>query len=509
MSTISNRDCICCAEEMKGRLDKKEITCLFCSKGVCRSCCEIYLLDQSTARCMFPECGKEWSTKFMVDQFTISFITTKYKKHKENIYFEREKALLPATQVLVVDIIKTEKLSDSYRQYRLEIKKIVDKYLLNVNVLKSKWLGIWAVEDQRPLPTSKNEWYSCGVKQRKTSKYICFFDHRYKDEHKVISRLSLAERKVAHDKSICRLKLINGNDGKIKTKKVVERRFIRKCPVEECKGFLSSGWKCGLCDTKACSKCHIPLVRDTEHTCDPDALATAELIVSESKPCPGCSINITKIDGCNQMWCTQCNTAWDWVSGRIETRIHNPHYFEYLRTRNLEQRNPLEVQCGRELDAYFCNSFYRILDRLNWEEYTSMSMIRMITRLSHIIRYDLPSFVDDGDTPDTTVLRIAYLRNVINEDVFKRRVQMRHKRHSKRQEVKDIIVMYTQLAVEIIYRFKDTLSRSVSDGEPITDDSSYFEEMNGLRKYTNECFQSVGTTYKSVSSRIKVDFSFR
>jgi hypothetical protein len=33
-------------------------------------------------------------------------------------------------------------------------------------------------------------------------------------------------------------------------------QFIRKCPVENCRGFLSTGWKCGICKTKVCAKCH-------------------------------------------------------------------------------------------------------------------------------------------------------------------------------------------------------------------------------------------------------------
>ena len=38
--------------------------------------------------------------------------------------------------------------------------------------------------------------------------------------------------------------------------KRTNNRFIKKCGVDECKGFLSSQWKCGLCETHSCNECH-------------------------------------------------------------------------------------------------------------------------------------------------------------------------------------------------------------------------------------------------------------
>ena len=43
----------------------------------------------------------------------------------------------------------------------------------------------------------------------------------------------------------------------------------------------------------------------------------------------------TVVRNCDQMYCMQCHTAWDWITQTIETgRIHNPHYYEWLRTQN-------------------------------------------------------------------------------------------------------------------------------------------------------------------------------
>ena len=57
---------------------------------------------------------------------------------------------------------------------------------------------------------------------------------------------------------------------------------------------------------------------------------------------------IHKTEGCNQMYCVMCHTAFDWNSLRIITGvIHNPHYFEYLnRQPGQAPRTPGDLVCG-------------------------------------------------------------------------------------------------------------------------------------------------------------------
>jgi len=61
---------------------------------------------------MYHNCKKDWSKSFLVDNFTNVFLSNTYKKHLEDVYFEREKALLPMTQELVVNQIRNERVSD-------------------------------------------------------------------------------------------------------------------------------------------------------------------------------------------------------------------------------------------------------------------------------------------------------------------------------------------------------------------------------------------------------------
>jgi hypothetical protein len=125
----------------------------------------------------------------------------------------------------------------------------------------------------------------------------------------------------------------------IKTgKEEVERqKFIMPCQKSDCKGFLSTAYKCGVCKDYCCPQCFAILgeTKDEEHVCKDSDIETAKLIKSTTRPCPNCGERINKISGCDQMWCPTCRTAFSWKDGTIQNgTIHNPHYFQYMRNRN-------------------------------------------------------------------------------------------------------------------------------------------------------------------------------
>jgi ribosomal protein S27AE len=129
-----------------------------------------------------------------------------------------------------------------------------------------------------------------------------------------------------------------GGDDETSSSSSNVKKLTIKCPADECRGFVnSSNHTCGICDTKICKECHEPLNQaatgGNEHTCDPNTLETVRLLKRDTKNCPKCGVGIHKIEGCDQMYCTQCHTAFSWRTGEIVIggRIHNPHYFEYLR----------------------------------------------------------------------------------------------------------------------------------------------------------------------------------
>ncbi len=137
------------------------------------------------------------------------------------------------------------------------------------------------------------------------------------------------------------------NNSKSSDSKKEIKKFIMPCPVSDCRGYLSSAYKCGVCNINVCKDCLL-IKKDSEtHECKEEDIQTVKEIRSSTKPCPKCGTRIQKISGCDQMFCTSCNTAFGWTSGKILVgNIHNPHYFEYINRRGTGAGNPLDFQCG-------------------------------------------------------------------------------------------------------------------------------------------------------------------
>ena len=99
---MDTTNCDICTEKFN-RSTRIKVKCEYCEFIACRTCFETYLLSQSTPHCMCSkeQCGKVWTRKFLANNFTDVFIRTKYKLHQEQILFEKELALMPATQLLI------------------------------------------------------------------------------------------------------------------------------------------------------------------------------------------------------------------------------------------------------------------------------------------------------------------------------------------------------------------------------------------------------------------------
>ena len=102
---------------------------------------------------------------------------------------------------------------------------------------------------------------------------------------------------------------------------VTENRTVNKnikCPSDKCKGYITKN-QCSICQKHLCRRCLVVVDNMEElkrHECDKDTYETAQMIMNTSKPCPSCGTRISKVSGCDQMWCPQCDVAFSWITVR-------------------------------------------------------------------------------------------------------------------------------------------------------------------------------------------------
>lgn len=131
-----------------------------------------------------------------------------------------------------------------------------------------------------------------------------------------------------------------------------ESPFFKKCIEKDCRGYLDNNWKCSLCSSWICSEC-LCKKNSEEHICCKDMVETVLKLKENTKPCPKCFTPIYKIEGCDQMWCSQCHFPFHWETGLIQRNFHNPHFIDYQRRNNMDiSRNQDDIECNRSIDDY-------------------------------------------------------------------------------------------------------------------------------------------------------------
>ena len=206
-----------------------------------------------------------------------------------------------------------------------------------------------------------------------------------------------------------------------------------KCPSQGCNGFLDAKYFCTLCDTKFCRHCME--VKEEDHICNEDTKATIQAIKKEAKPCPGCGEMISKIDGCDQMWCVKCHIQFSWKTGsQITGYNHNPEYFRWMRETGQEiNRNPLElnrqVMCGVTLDDY---TITRIVSNVFHNDRNTVINFQLLYRFYRHVEYKLVyAHHDENNENELRNLRIKYLLGDITKDQWKRTLQQIDKKTKK------------------------------------------------------------------------------
>jgi len=396
-------ECEICTETFN-KTAHASVECYRCHKKVCRSCVERYILENvNDPHCMFPECGTAWDRMFLAQVMKASFLQKAYVKHREEVLFERERALLPQTMPLVVHENRVKELRDEIYETTRRLRQLANR----------------------------------------------------RDE--LNQELHVLQAHIHH--------IYNGDldpnaqiHGTQAERPTPSTNYRRPCAKEDCNGFLEpQTGACISCKNSTCLRCNVVKVADVEHECkEEDTLQWAE-IQRSTRPCPGCSTRIFKTTGCDQTWCPQCHTAFRWSTGQIERgAIHNPHYYEWMFDANrqgprVQQQQRPEMQLNMCVDGQM-PGLREVRDRMGATRDSMVARIhRTVRHYQHIIRTDAQ--IEQNTSRKKMKIRVAFIMNSVTEKQFRERLQRIEKENGKLKEYHRIIDTYSTMMTDQFQRF--------------------------------------------------------
>lgn len=562
-----SKECPICIDKFN-ETTRKCITCLTCETSVCKSCTETYILSTfNEPDCM--NCHKTWNTDFIRDNMTKTFCESKLKKHRENMLYDREKSLLPATQGFIVQIKQKQAISEKIS------KLLTAKYNLDKQI------------------------------------------EIHKKEYRAVDEVN-PETEAS------------------------KQKFIKNCPMKDCRGFLSSSYKCGTCSVWVCPDCKEikGFNKDVDHTCDPDTLATIKAIEADTKPCPNCTASIYKIEGCfakdtpmrlyngsirpvqdieigdtligddgtkrtvlmtcigddnmysvnqstgvsyivnsahtlvlvdnitnqeieimvkdylklsntrqrslkgikaisgelmdiyltkepfqtyygfmvdknshfilpdmtivsncSQMFCTACNTVFDWKTNKITAggAVHNPHYFEWVKKNGGAVRQLGDVPCGGL--PYLYRFEKNIIGLKDYD-----LILRIYRIVAEVSDYWRRKYNTTSSLHGNRDLRIKFLMKYISEEEFKKQLQVREKKQTKHTAIRQILDTFMTVGTENMLGINDA-KYNTSEKNSLETIRQCVEQMQEIRKYTNECLSDLSKKFSCKVPIVELDWS--
>lgn len=448
------------------------VTCPSCNVAVHAKCVESHLLyTVLDPHC--PSCSKVWSYDFLVSNLKKSWLLGPYKKHREDVLFDREKALLPDTQEAASLVILERRI----RELEADI------------ISKKKPLGMQIREAEFRL---RSLYRTC----ERTDPGITMETTRIQNLQRELASLDERHVLLLQGQIDVNTGLVVVQSTQLQHRPIsideMKRQFVHPCPAPECRGFLSTGWKCKLCSAKVCSNCG-DLINEQAHRCNPDTLASFTLIRRESKPCPKCGVPITKLSGCDHMFCTDCKTAFSWRTMEIHVKGNtNPLYWQWRTT----------VTHGEEVPIDGCDPDFR-RNRILANFQDVCEAWNRDDLLSHPIRHmqqiDLREYLATCNRDEHRDLRIRYLLKEINEDHWRISIQRVEKKQRKARFIANILELFVNGSLDI-------LESLLTTPEQLYECLKQVEE---LRKVCNAELSKIPLIFDSTEYRITDKYTFK
>ena len=432
------KDCDICYTSIKiNARSKSFIKCYKCEYEACMNCYVTYMNQLAVEQSCYPKCMK--CSTIWDYTFIIQAIPDKYRKEfariRSEVLFSLTKSLLPAY---------TERFYTKYKLHSLITPK------KNITVDTCRLLHDLLYHNPNLIPNMMEEYkfnFLIYLKYTNNTKYLnADSAESFYLNKRLIHKLRYTLFTCCNGLFRRELKEYIENKNVIKE----EIKLNIKCLKEGCNGFINEDYECYICYSKVCKSCEMLMLPN--HECNESDVENLKLIKKECISCPNCNAYIYKIYGCDQMWCTNCNTAFDWKTRKIlDTKnFHNPHYIDYIRSR---QQSGQDVEIEQQNIA--CNDNMQIID---YHCDVLLNIREMFSDFNHLYIGPHQLGYRNKNPEDIITNSMKYINNDITETQYKKTLQMIDKRYKFETEIADInqvlrlkmIELYNHYAINII-----------------------------------------------------------
>lgn len=489
----SNTECDICIESFNKKT-RTAISCVKCDFVCCKVCFKRYITDsEHLLQCM--SCHVAFDRSSLFTRLGRGWMSKIYRNIRENILYEQERALFPAAQELIEKDLEVNKL----RKRRDNLDKKYDQ-----------------IRKDRLQPLMQ---FRYSEEAMKVADAIDTYEQ-------LVANVEIVDEQLQDERSSLSAMIYEMQNNNSAPKK---RTYVLACTADNCKGMLSSEsinkhghYVCAVCDHTTCCECRMQIPED-DHDCDPDILATVQLLERSSKPCPSCAVPIFKISGCDQMFCTSCHASFSWRTLRLNSgTVHNPHHAEWLRTNRNRPRETADVQCGREPSMEVALEIMSYMDDTIDTEieegtthYTAKEVMQLRSQATLLFEYmrwaihhhmvTIPALSTDRNTHrEGMLIRVALLTSEITESEFKTTIQRRDKMNSKRAELLQVCMTYRDALMDILAPYADPETM-----HPLEAWLELVTQIGRLEAHVNECFATIAATYGSLTYTIGDDRTIR
>lgn len=460
-------DCQICATELNAST-RARVPCFACALVVCKTCVREYLRTSTTMpKCM--GCGAAFQLNFLVTHLNRSWVKDGLSPVLKETLLAAELAKMPATLPFAEAEMERRRLSKLNADYQARINKLTTQMTRYQNAI---------------------------------------FANRYRMRGEAVPPRFLND-------------LVRDDNGGAAVREDTKKKFIMACPNGGCKGFLSTAYKCALCEKFTCSDCLVVL--EEGHACVESDKLSAELIRKETRPCPTCGERIFKVNGCDQMFCTavndgaRCATVFDWKTGAVQVggTVHNPHFYELGRANGELARNVGDMPCGGLPDIRRLVAILERLDAFHTRQRVFVTYQRLAEHATMVLDNLRGRLRVMGDTRQ---LRVQYLLKDINLDELRDRVFKENRDHGKTVDLYHISELVNVSGIETYLELCRGLP-SVSTITQLIDATPEFgrdlvasvearlNDLDRIRVYCNDQLKQISITYACTVQIFNVDFS--